>query len=113
MKSKGLASCLLLLFFAGVVHAEEPERCFYSPYSMDATYREAAAPYIKYVEDNWLFYRNGLKSIKKIEHTARVTYRSRKVDCTLQLDLTDLEPSIQTKFQLFDKPIFFVFSIKK
>lgn len=113
MKSVGLASCLLLLLFAGAVHAEDPDRCFFSPYSMDATYREAAAPYIQYVEDNWHFYQNGLKRLKKIENTARMTYRSRRVNCTFQLDLTDLKPGLRTKIQLFDKPVFFVFSVRE
>ena len=59
---------LLAVLVAPKAEAQEREFFFFSPYDMDVTYKQEAAPYIEHVEDNWRFYKIGKKSWKKIKN---------------------------------------------
>jgi hypothetical protein len=80
---------LLLLPFLIVSYADAQERefFFFSPYNMDVTYRQEAAPYIAHVEDNWKFYKLGIRltqvatiySISPIFSTWEIHYGERRL----------------------------------
>ena len=63
-------------------------------------------------EKNWKLFTIGTESIKRIEQSTKVEYRSEKIKWSVQLELNDLKPAISTKIQFCKKPIYFVFTIK-
>ena len=109
MTIKFLPLLLLPFFVISVAHAQEREFFFFSPYDMDVTYKQEAAPYIEHVEDNWRFYNIGKKSWKKIERVTMATYRAKTFDVSFQLGITDLKPGLKSKIKYKGKTINFVF----
>lgn len=102
---------LLLLPFLVMPYAEAQERefFFFSPYDVDVTYEQEAAPYIEHVEDNWRFYNIGKKSWKKIERVTMATYRTKTFDISFQLGITDLKPGLKSKVKYKGRTFNFVF----
>jgi hypothetical protein len=102
---------LLLLPFLIVSYADAQERefFFFSPYNMDVTYRQEAAPYIAHVEDNWKFYKIGKKSWKRIERVTMATYQTKTFDVSVQLGVENLKPGFRSKIKYKGKTINFVF----
>ena len=111
MKLGILISILFVLLSATAAQAEEPDSPMISPYNMDVIYRQEAAPYIEYVKKNWILYKIGSESLKRIERSTKVEYRTEKIKWSVQLELDDLKPGISTKVQFFKKPIYFIFSV--
>jgi hypothetical protein len=102
---------LLLLPFLIVPYAEAQEGgyFFFSPYDIDVTYKQEAAPYIEHVEDNWIFYQIGKKSWKKVEKVTMATYRAKTFDVSFQLGINNLKPGLKSKVRYKGKTINFVF----
>lgn len=104
---------LTLILFSLVIipsaEAQEREFFFFSPYNVDVTYEQEAAPYIEHVEDNWKFYQFGKRSWKRIEKVTMLSYRTKAVDVSIQLGITDLKPGIKSKIGYKGKTINLVF----
>ena len=104
-------SILIIILFATIAGAQDPREPMISPYDEDVIYRQEAAPYIEYVEKTWKIYKIGSESLRRLERSTKVEYRTKKIKCSVQLELNDLKPGISTKVQFFKKPIFFVFTV--
>lgn len=111
MKRSLLTSILIVLLVATAARAGDPDTMMISPYDEDVIYLQEAAPYIEYVEKKWKFYTIGKESLRRIERSTKLEYRSEKIKCSVQLELNDLKPGISTKIQFFKKPVFFEFTV--
>ena len=111
MKQGVLTSIMISLLFVAIARAEDPREPMISPYDEDVIYRQEAAPYIEHVEKTWKIYKIGTESLRRLERSTKVEYRTQKIKWSVQLELNDLKPGISTKIQFFKKPVFFVFTV--
>jgi len=99
MKIRFLPLLLLPFLLIPDAGAQEREFFFFSPYDMDVTYKQEAAPYIEHVEDNWNFYKIGKKRWKQIERVTMATYRAKTFDVSFQLGINNLKPGLKSKIK--------------
>lgn len=111
MKQAVLISILIISLFIANAGANEPDSPIIHPYSMDSIYRQEAKQYVEYVETNWKLYNIGAQSLTQMEQMVKAEYQSRKMNCSVGLKLDHFKPSLTTKIQFFNKPIYFVFSV--
>lgn len=110
MKMNVLSLLILPLLFAAPASAGEWDLTPYTPYDVDIIYREEAADYIRYVEDTWVLYQVGKRSMTRIERLATAEYHTKNLHLKIRLDLNDLKPVIKSKIEYKGKVVYLEFA---